>query len=268
MRGETRKMEEADRNEANAGTRRTRVIFLAVLVSAFASVRAAEPAPKEPKLSADEVRRLITQLGDEEYEKREAAHQRLESAGASIEGDLKKAAEASSDPEIALRLKRIIETIHRKRVYGNLTKEEAAIAQLPFSTALKDDGESAGRRTYCMNNYGITDIGDVRIAFKGLTFSGMSSGSISLSTAPGRGGGGRTGSGNRRFEYNYGGGKTTCKFGGVSFSITGGVITIGGHKVAFGKKTVVILSEERKVLKVVELGAAKKRKKKQETKEE
>jgi hypothetical protein len=144
-----------------------------------------------------------------------------------------------------------------------LSKEELAIVSLPFNTTLSADRLSADRRTYCHGTYGISDIGNLRIAVKGLVFSGTSTSSsikvgssakwyqrLLWSIRPNRGGRtssrGSTGHGKRRFTYASGGkqGKTVCTFGGIEFSFVDNRAIFGNKAVSFAKPTTVFLSLE------------------------
>jgi hypothetical protein len=60
---------------------------------------------------AEKIARLIKQLGDDAFAKRESASKELEGIGAPALAALRKAAASSADPEIRRRAKRIEETI-------------------------------------------------------------------------------------------------------------------------------------------------------------
>ncbi len=133
-----------------------------------------------------------------------------------------------------------------------LTEQERTVVDLPFETSLSTDGVSASRRTYCNGNYGISDIGPLRIAVNDLTFSGKSS-SESIKVRPSRlfgGGGGSTGTGNRRFTYTKEGDRTLCTFGGHEFSFVDGKMMIGDATISFEKTTTVFLSREGQLQKI------------------
>lgn len=133
-----------------------------------------------------------------------------------------------------------------------LTEQERTVVDLPFETSLSTDGVSASRRTYCSGNYGISDIGPLRIAVNDLTFSGKSS-SESITVRPSRlsgGGSGSTGTGNRRFTYSKNGDRTLCTFGGIEFSFLDGKMIIGDAAISFEKTTTVFLSREGQLQKL------------------
>lgn len=133
-----------------------------------------------------------------------------------------------------------------------LTEQERTVVDLPFETSLSTDGVSASRRTYCNGNYGISDIGPLRIAVNDLTFSGKSS-SESITVRPSFSSGdgsGSTGAGNRRFAYTTKGDRTLCTFGGIEFSFVDGKMIIGDAAVSLKTTTTVFLSREEQVQKI------------------
>ena len=148
-----------------------------------------------------------------------------------------------------------------------LSEQEQIVVALPFNTALRANGHSASRRTYCHGNYGISDIGLLRIAVKDVVFSGTSSSSSirvrsstkwyrmllpSRWTSKKASGSGATGTGARRFTYKYGGkrGHTLCTFGGINFSFVDGQALFGNVAVSFKEPTTVFFSSEGQLEKI------------------
>jgi len=173
-----------------------------------------------------------------------------------------------SDLKISPHRQNETEVAHQRRL-NMLSTEEQAIVALPFNTTQSVGSLSADRRTYCHGTYGISDIGNLRIAVKDLVFSGSSSSSsikvgsslkwyqrLLLSIRPNRGAvtssRGSTGHGNRRFTHVTGGklSKTVCTFGGIKFSFVGNRAIFGNKAVSFEKPTTVFLSLEGKLEKI------------------
>ncbi len=135
-----------------------------------------------------------------------------------------------------------------------LTPEARKLAKLPFETSISYDSMSASgkqqavasRATYSKHDYGITDLGDVRIAVRGMTFGGGTKGGrVIISSEDRAKAAGTAGIGNESFSFQYEKGSTNCSFGTIQFSIEQGVIAIGGRTVPMGKgHKLVILDEQ------------------------
>src|SRR5207253_2850796 len=94
------------------------VVILAGTATALVSSAGMEqdaPPAKEAKRDAavDEktIAALITQLGDGDYDKREAAHKQLAKVGEAALPALRKAAKASADAEVKLRAMQLAQDI-------------------------------------------------------------------------------------------------------------------------------------------------------------
>jgi HEAT repeat protein len=92
------------------------------------------------ELDAERIARLIKQLGDDSFARREAASKELEGLGAPAVAALRKAAASDDDPEIRRRAHRIEEAITDAAAQADLVKrpasrrfEEAAAAMLALS---------------------------------------------------------------------------------------------------------------------------------------
>jgi hypothetical protein len=125
------------------------------------------------------------------------------------------------------------------------------LAKLPFETEVSYDALSASgkqqavasRVTYSKHGYGITDLGDVRIAVRDMTFSGGTRGGrIIISSEDRAKAAGTAGIGNETFAFDYAKGVTACTFGTIQFTIATGVIMIDDQSVPMGQghKLVVV----------------------------
>src|SRR5690242_1040717 len=94
-----------------------RYVPLAIAGWLLSGLAAAAPADEPPgkdqpkegaKVSAEEIDRLIMQLGDDDRAKRVLARKRLEAIGPPVLDSLKKAAESADDPEVRKAAKTLI----------------------------------------------------------------------------------------------------------------------------------------------------------------
>jgi hypothetical protein len=102
-----------------------RVCLVVALLGIFALgfiAAAAEPAPPPP--SADAIKKLIDQLGDDHYERRITAQQRLLEVGEAASQQLEFL--KSNDPEISLRVNLILPVIQRER---SMSEERAFLLE-------------------------------------------------------------------------------------------------------------------------------------------
>jgi hypothetical protein len=127
---------------------------------------------------------------------------------------------------------------------SEMSNDARKLAKLPFETALSYDSLSASgkqqavasRSTYSKHNHGITDLGDVRIAVRNMTFSGGTRGGHVIVSSEDRAkASGSAGIGNETFKFDYERGVTVCTFGTLQFTIELGVITIDGRSVPMGQ---------------------------------
>jgi len=129
---------------------------------------------------------------------------------------------------------------------------------MPFNTAIDLSTKSAtgkgqataSRETYSKNGYGITDLGDVRIAVRDMKFDSESrAGGVIISSDDRAAAGGKAGTGNDAFIYEYAKGVTAVQFGTVTFTISNSVISIGGKSVPIGQgKKLVVVDQQGNVL--------------------
>ena len=133
-----------------------------------------------------------------------------------------------------------------------LSNEARKLAKLPFETAVSYDSVSASgkqqavasRSTYSKHDYGITDLGDVRIAVRDMTFSGGTRGGRVIVSSEDRAkASGSAGIGNESFSFEYEKGVTACTFGTIQFTIEMGVITIDGRSVPMGQGHKLVVAD-------------------------
>ncbi|MCH8216816.1 MAG: hypothetical protein IH892_08595 [Planctomycetes bacterium] len=94
------------------------------------------------------------------------------------------------------------------------------------------NGDIKGKRVkYSKALSGFLEVGDTRLVYPGLTFTGRSSGSVVISSKSSGWSMGRTGTGDRRFTHSYENGVDTCTFGGVTFTLSNGFLHLGNRKV-------------------------------------
>src|SRR5262245_23581464 len=98
------------------------LVFIAVVSLAGASLLHIRP---KHEAMTDRVDRLIRQLGDEEFDKRESASKALDAIGEPALNALRKAAASSEDLEIRRRAKRIVESV-TGRIRAAAAKKELA----------------------------------------------------------------------------------------------------------------------------------------------
>jgi hypothetical protein len=130
---------------------------------------------------------------------------------------------------------------------------ESFIRDRPVQTQieLQDDGTTilSDRITYCLGDYGITEFGNIRLAIRGCTFTGKSSGGICISNNwTFAGGAGSSGVGNRCFAFKEIPGGTLCTFGGLTLEIKHGVLKLLGKEfVVDGNDRLIIVDESGKI---------------------
>jgi len=142
--------------------------------------------------------------------------------------------------------------------------EHRGLAKISFKTEVSKEGETrsglakllASRRTYSENGYGICDLGDVRIAVKGMTFPGEArAGGVVIQSDERGVAAGKSGRGNDAFAFQYEKGVTTCVFGTIKFTISKAVLSIDGHDVAMGTgHKLVVVNDSGKVDAVYNIG--------------
>lgn len=119
--------------------------FLSLTGSAALSSADGQPSKDQPKdskkASPEEIKRLVGQLGDENFAKREQAQKRLEAIGQPALDILKKAAEASRDAEIRRSAKAIVETLERKA--SGLLRTLGGHGNRVNGVAIRGDGKRA-----------------------------------------------------------------------------------------------------------------------------
>jgi hypothetical protein len=99
---------------------------------------------------ADKIARLVQQLGDGAFAKREAASKELTAIGAPALAALRKAAVSSKDPEVRPRAKRIIRTIATRAADAAIKRELASLKgkwNVEFSNGVKEVCQLRNDRT-------------------------------------------------------------------------------------------------------------------------
>lgn len=130
---------------------------------------------------------------------------------------------------------------------------ESFIRNQPVQTQIEiqDDGTTitSDRITYCLGDYGITEFANIRLAVRGCTFTGKSSGGICIANSlTFAGGGGSTGVGNRRFTSDGIPGGSVCTFGGLTLEIKNGILNLLGEEfVVDGSDRLIIVDESGKI---------------------
>jgi hypothetical protein len=125
----------------------------------------------------------------------------------------------------------------------------------PLKSAVNTWGSEVTSPCYSwsVGDYGVIDIGHLRLVFEDLPFSGSGSiGSLSLATKSSSvGGRGGFGVENREFEAEAIPGGTRCRFGGATFEIVGGKLSLAGTTVdAAGVPSLVLIGKNRTIREV------------------
>jgi hypothetical protein len=162
-----------------------------------------------------------------------------------------------SDPEKAAA------QAERQRRLSQLSGVDRNLASIKFNTTVWEETSPitgnpmlmADRESYSKHHYGICDLGDVRIAVEDMTFDGTWRTSRVVVGATDEGVmSGSSGKGNRLFAFAYVDGTTECTFGTVTFTITNGVINIGGREAPIGQGgKLVVLSASGEVQGVYDI---------------
>ena len=199
------------------------------------------------------MREFLEELKSDKIDVRDEAARKLRKLGRAAVPEMKRAL-GSLEPEVAARVREILGEYEAIDRLGALVPK---LRRFSFPGGIEKDGQGtvkAARKTFCDSGCGITDIGDVRLAVPGLTFTGSSSSTVTIKSRLSFGGGGGTGTGNRRFTHVHRNGVTTCTFGGFEFRIKGGKLVFGERKIPIGGgKTLVFLSRKGSVLRIVSL---------------
>ncbi|GAA5496402.1 hypothetical protein Rhal01_02585 [Rubritalea halochordaticola] len=144
--------------------------------------------------------------------------------------------------------------LHPKYEEWHEAKTLTQLETLPLKSDFSVTAEEAHgtRHTYAIGNYGITDVGNLRLAFVDMAFSGSSSGSITLATkSEHSGGGGSTGSGNRRFTVNHIPHGSRCTFAGTTFEFINGKLIYGEQSIdALGPPQLILIGPHKKIIEI------------------
>ena len=130
--------------------------------------------------------------------------------------------------------------------------DELEITPLKSIVTVTEKSITSTRHTFSVGTYGVTDVGNLRLAFADLSFPGTSSGGVTLATdSTSSGASGHTGIDNRRWEEEGIPHGSRCKFGGVTFEIVDGKLSFGGESIdAMGQPTLVLIGTNREILEL------------------
>ena len=218
--------------------------FAAVLDPAAYGKNAAEASTPTKKEGAQgpAVDQLVAQLGSAEHEQREKASQELLKLGEQAAAALEKA-QGAEDLEVRTRAKKLLAGLQVARALAKLTKAERELVELDFGD---ENGQAANGLTLKARGHGNCTVIDgllsgasVRLVVRDQPYNGSSSMSMTL------GGGGGVSSGQAgNFRFSSSGGKASCDFRGVKFTITVDEVTIGDKTLAMDKgRRVIFLSK-------------------------
>lgn len=212
------------------------------------------------KSTTPDVAELLKRLGDDEYQVREEAQAALLKLPGTVIPVLKKAEKTTTDPEVRARLKKIVRQIAQRDVWASLTDEERAITAATFQTQIRGNSvlKSATGKVYASGGFAICDIGNIRLAVKGLKVSRDQS-MYNLYTNPPPSLISRSRSRVKMpFESEVKNRATYCRLEGIRFELSDGKLILDGQKIPFGEKhKVIFVSKEGKLLKSVELDKPK-----------
>jgi len=207
--------------------------------------------------SKSQARDLIEKLRSNKLEERENATRKLKELGQAAIPELEKATK-DADLDVRGRVTGILAEI---RLVNELVTKAKNKFVANAIQAEKEGARRTERRTFSDFGCGITDIGDVRIVVRDLTFPGESSNDIIIKSTLANGDSGETGDGNRRFTYSHKDGVTTCTWAGFEFRIKDSTLTLSDKAVRIGEgKTIVILSRSGEVQRVTRIEEVKKEK--------
>jgi HEAT repeat protein len=104
-----------------------RLSLLVILIGLLSSVVAGAPAPAPP--TKEEIKELVRQLGDDDFEVRERASRRLLEIGEPALGALSEAADRAEDSEVRRRARRAVDAITHSLPYllGKLKDSRAPV---------------------------------------------------------------------------------------------------------------------------------------------
>ncbi len=111
-------------------------VAVLILTAEAANLRAGPGKETE----AERIARLVKQLGDDDFAKREAASKELDGIGEPALPALRKAAASSDDPEIRRRAERIVRDIAARALAVAAKKEIAGLQGAWYSTSTEEGG--------------------------------------------------------------------------------------------------------------------------------
>jgi hypothetical protein len=204
-------------------------------LSISSGLRAADVvAPDEKKISE-----LVKALGSDNFQEREEASKSLKAIGQPAKTALEQEMAASKDAEV--RASALLDDLKPYLTMALLNAAERAAVKLPIED-LEEGAERAKFITYSNDDYGIMDIGNIRLLSKSNAgMGGRSSTSIVINAANESGSSSHTATINgRKTSTTSRNGVTTVTTPETTFTVSKGVLTISGQKVKFEKRPKVI----------------------------
>ncbi len=213
----------------------------------------AKPGPP-PSESIDA---LLVALGDDEFAVREEAQGKLMRLDVSFAPKLQQAMEGSRDPEVSKRLNHVVTELLRRATWATLNAEERALVKMGFGTAVSGNPQlkCANGRVYAAGSYGICDIGNQRLAIKGLNVKeAQHFNNLYINPPSGFSSVTRSAVGGQMFESEVANRRTSCKWADISFELRDDALVIDGRSFPFNEVgRLILLSKDGKVLKAVDI---------------
>jgi uncharacterized protein (TIGR03067 family) len=127
-------------------------VLAGILLTAQVGILRSDPGTET---ETERIARLIKQLGDDSFEKREAASRELDAIGEPALAALRKAAASGDDPEIRRRAEKIVGDIAARRLAVAAKKEIEGLQGTWYSTSteyagMRQTGEERGARHIIM----------------------------------------------------------------------------------------------------------------------
>ena len=223
------------------------MLILRLMVVAFLALMGLALAG-EPK--AGDIETLIKQLGDEDFSVREAASKGLIKLGEPARKPLEKLVQETKDAEVNSRANAILHLLSMSKEFAALTKEERAIAQLPYQSKVSDDGKTINFSNYGHDGNFISDFGNVRVVIEDQPYNGTMGGSFTIGE-----GGGSSSVGGGSFSVRSANGVTDVNFRDIKWKVEGNILKIAGQETGFGGGTnrVIFLDKTGKFKKRVDM---------------
>jgi len=216
------------------------------------AVGSEDPKPAPNPEIAKQAEKLVGAMGSDEYQAREDAVAKLLALGDPALPALERAAKEASDPAVRTRAQDLVHRLKLFRAPEQLTKEERAVAELAFELEYKE-GAVAPYKLSTKDDYGIIEVGDVRLAVANFKLPDLSE-QVAVDPSPDMGAGQTRGSAQLTLHISTRMGQTTMLVNDLKLKFAKAILTIDGESLALGKgPRVVFLNEDGKVQKIVEV---------------